>query len=265
MKRIILPILAVVAISFTAAITALQILPHLPSEARNYPMPQKTIARLYAPVLLYHHIDKSESHSPYYVSPETFDREMKWLKDNGYTVVSYFDFYEGYAATGTLPKKPVVITFDDGKLDQYKNAFPILKKYGYPATFFIATDQIATGDAMTWEMVKEMSDAGMEIGSHTLDHPSLSKTKPIRLVKYEIRKSRQVLNDKLDISIRFFTYPSGSYNKETADIVKNSGYLSAATTDHGVYHKLGGDPYQIKRIYVFDDMKSFTRRVKGWE
>lgn len=264
MKTVVV-ILSIFVIAVTASLAVLRILPQLPIEAQNYPLPQKPVTRLYTPVLLYHHVDKSEAKNPYYVSPEIFESQMKWLNDNGYTVVSYMDFYSAYASTGTLPAKPVVITFDDGKLDQYQNAFPILKKYGFVATFFIPTEQIGTGDAMTWGQVKELSDAGMEIGSHTLDHPYLSKTKPARLVKYEIRKSRQVLTMNLDIPIRFFAYPSGAYNKETADIVKNSGYLSAVTTDHGIYHKIGGDPYQIKRIYVFDELRSFTRRVRGWE
>jgi peptidoglycan/xylan/chitin deacetylase (PgdA/CDA1 family) len=262
MKKIILPFLAILSIALTSALVAYQIAPTVSIFAEPA---GPAVRKLSVPILLYHHIATADKPSDYFVSPKTFERQMKWLKDMGYTVVSYADFYAAFIGEKNLPSNSVVITFDDGKRDQYENAYPILKKYGYPATFFIETGAIGEADTMTWEMVKDLADNGMEIGSHTLSHPYLSKTKPLRLVRYEIRKSRQVLTMNLDIPIRFFAYPSGAYTAETAEIVKNSGYLSAVTTDHGIYHRIGGDPYKIRRIYVFDDIKSFIRRVRGLE
>lgn len=218
----------------------------------------------YAPVLMYHHIALKQPEESYYVSPETFKQQMQWLKDNDYHVISYDDFYNRAKSGIPLPDKSAVLTFDDGDEDQYQNAFPILKQFNYPATFYIITARVGGQGYMTWEQIAEMAKAGMTIGSHSVNHKEMAKLNVDQL-RFELTQSKVILEQHLGIPIKYFCYPGGSYSLQVSAEAKTAGYLSATTTHHAVFHdiKNPGDLFTITRIHIDDEMPSFIQWIQG--
>lgn len=218
----------------------------------------------YAPVLMYHRIGLVRPQQSYYVSPEIFEKQMQWLKDQDYHVISMQEFQNAISCGNDLPENPTVITFDDGDIGQYENAFPILKKFGYTATFYIITDAIGDSSYMTWDMLKELRDSGMTIGSHTTTHPNVTGLWQYGL-GVELLGSKNVLEKELGEPVLYFAYPGGSYSKFATDNVKEYGYLNAVTTSHAAFHDIRtkDDFYTLKRIHVDDEMKSFTEWIQG--
>lgn len=217
---------------------------------------------LYAPVLMYHRVAPKLGQSPYYVSPDIFDEQMAWLRDNGYTVISYDTFFQGFLGKIKLPARPVVLTFDDADDDHYTNAFPILKKYGYTGTFFVPVNFVGTKGHATWKNLQEMVMAGMDIESHSMTHPSLDGLSFGQL-DFELGQSKKILEKNLGISVKYFAYPGGSYSKPTLEAMTRAGYLSAATTKHHVYHPEKSSPFLISRMHIDSDMISFVGFVTG--
>lgn len=224
---------------------------------------QTNKTNIYAPILLYHHIAKKTPQNSYYVSPEIFEKQLKWLKENNFKVISMDELYQGISGKNSLPKKPVVITFDDGYVDNYKNAFPLLKKYAYTATFFVKTNTIGKGD-MSWQMLKEMQDAGMTIASHSMSHQDLKKMK-IEDVDRELLGSKQVLEKNLGVEVKYFSYPLGAFSSQTAAEVKKIKYLAAFTVIHRVNQniKTENDYYKLPRVHIDDEMPTFIDWVQG--
>ncbi len=217
---------------------------------------------LHVPILMYHHIVKRKTHDPYSVSPEVFDRQMNWLKQNNYQVITYADFYQAMLKKTILPAKSVVITFDDGDIDQYTSAWPILKKYHYSALFYITTNFIGHTHWMNWKMLKDLADNNMEIGGHTMSHPNLAKLAAIDQQR-ELIVSKKILEKNLKIKINFFAYPGGAYGTSTVALLQKAGYISAATTQHNVFHRPTENLYLVSRIHIDDDLASFIQFVKG--
>lgn len=217
---------------------------------------------IYAPILMYHHIAPKIGDNPYYVSPDIFAQQMAWLKDNHYNVISLEKFYNGVYGNELLPEKPVVLAFDDGNRDQYTNAVPVMKKYGYTGTFYIITNNVNLGGYFTWDMLKEMVKDGMDIESHTVHHPSLGTLDETQN-EYELSKSKEVLESKLGISVKHLAYPGGSFSNITIAVLKKLGYLSATTVIHGQYHTKDQSPYKIHRMHIDSDMESFVGFVTG--
>ncbi|MDP3683225.1 MAG: polysaccharide deacetylase family protein, partial [Ignavibacteria bacterium] len=143
-----------------------------------------------APILLYHHISTSSDtqDSRYNIPPEKFEEQMKWLFDNGYQTITVSDLTNLIYNGGEIPQRPVVITFDDGNIDNYNNALPILKKYGFVATFYVVQIYVNGTDMISADQLKELIHAGWEIGSHSKTHahlPAISED----LLPEEIRMS----------------------------------------------------------------------------
>ena len=224
----------------------------------------KTQSLVSVPILMYHHVALKRPQSSYYVSPETFDDQMAWLKDNGYQVISYDAFYQALANQGELPAKAAVITFDDGNLNQYINAYPILKKYGYSATFFVTIKYLDQPGFMTWKMLKEMSANGMTIASHTYTHRLLTKLDD-NTVYQDMKNSKDILEKELGKPVVYLAYPGGDYNTSTISMAKKAGYLSALSTRHGIIHDYNKSNYFFKfqRVHIDDELPSFIDWVQG--
>src|SRR5258706_14495245 len=114
-----------------------------------------------------------------------------------------------------LPDKPIVLTFDDGYRDAYEIAFPLLKKYGLTGTFYVVPGFVGEPAYVTWGELKEMQQAGMEIGAHTMHHPFLTRLSSVNAFR-EIFMSRLLLASQLEVPITTFAYP---YNDHNARIV----------------------------------------------
>ena len=183
--------------------------------------------KVVCPILLYHHISQpnSSATSTYYISPEDFEIQMKALRDWGYTSISISQLVEAILHGARLPNRPVVITFDDGNLDVYTNAFPIMQKYGFTGVMYIVANELHADGYIDVDHIQEMAAAGWEVGSHSMTHAHLPDAHD-RLY-YEINQSRIELEGVLGLPVRSFAYPYGEMNTTVSTQVQSYGYTSA--------------------------------------
>lgn len=214
------------------------------------------------PILVYHHIDGRAQLELTTVSPQSFDQQMAYIKKNGFKVMSFNELVEDTRQGIKIPPKSVVLSFDDGYEDNFTHALPILKKYGFSGIFFLPSDLIGKEGFMTWDQVRVMVQNGMEIGSHTETHIYLPTYPSLDRVVEEIRGSKTTLEKELKIEIKYFCYPSGGFDDQIKEFLKQAGYKGACTTNRGEdrYNK---DVYELKRIRMKDNNTSnFDMRAK---
>jgi peptidoglycan/xylan/chitin deacetylase (PgdA/CDA1 family) len=210
----------------------------------------------------------------YAVSPAKFRRQMQCLKFLGYTPVSLDDLYSNYLNNdGELLDKPIVITFDDGYMDNYKNAFPVLTEYNFPAAIFMVSGFAETSNKwdipngypeeplMGWRELQEIVKGGVTVGSHTVNHPRLTQLVSGE-AKKEIEDSKKSLEDGLGMPINHFAYPYGDMSEPIVDMVKAAGYETACSVRAG-FNMENADPFILKRIGIFgeDSLWRFALKV----
>ena len=176
-------------------------------------------------VLLYHSVSKeiTDTTIATLMPFETFEWQMRFLRDAGYTAVTVSEMFDSLSE-GTLPEKTVAITFDDGYLNIYEEVFPLLKELGFPATTYIVGRTIDAPKSLTGEMLREMYEAGWEIGSHSMSHGDLPSTEDLN---YEICFSRQAISSASGIPLEdvvSFAYPYGSADERTMTKVYKCGF-----------------------------------------
>jgi peptidoglycan/xylan/chitin deacetylase (PgdA/CDA1 family) len=194
-------------------------------------------------ILLYHHVAPIESAPKqadrvrdngwsFTHSPEAFEFQMRELRRRGYRCVSLGQLVDEIQATGKEGHDSVVVTFDDGWVDNYVNAFPLLKKLGLPATFFVTTRQTTDGRSdsgrMNCDQLREMAAQGMTIGSHTRSHPDLTRI-PEASARDEIAGSKADLERTLGVPVDFLAYPGGAFNTRVAEMAREAGYRAACS------------------------------------
>lgn len=177
------------------------------------------------PILMYHHIAISRYSSQYYVSPQQFNEQLTLLADWGYTAITTSMLVQAINSGGELPQRPIIITFDDGNVDNYTKAFPIMKEHGFTGVLYIVGNYIDADYYMTSWQIQEMLASGWELGSHTMNHLALVKAQPEQRM-YEIRTSRTFLEDKFNIVVTTFSYPEGEYDCGVMNAVYEAGYES---------------------------------------
>lgn len=218
---------------------------------------------LRVPILTYHSISPhTDAQSPlqrfYDVAPDSFIREMQYLKDAGYVVISLDFLVRALDQNITLPPKSVILTFDDGWQNQYSYAFPILKKYGFTATFFIYTNAIGHDYFLTWDQVRVLNDSGMTIGGHTESHTYLLSIHDENRLRKEIIGGKGIIEDQIHQKIYLFAYPYGDYNDNIIKVVKDAGYIAARSAHAGVSNTKA-DIYKLKAVDVTDDFDAFVQ------
>jgi peptidoglycan/xylan/chitin deacetylase (PgdA/CDA1 family) len=184
------------------------------------------------------------------VPPERFESHLRYLQEQGYTSISLGDLVYHLTRGMPLPPKPIVLTFDDGYADNYTNAFPLLQKYGFRATFFVITDFVTEERPgyMTWPQLKEVLAAGMEVGSHGRDHPDL-RGKPLDYLVWQALGSKETIEHHLGVTPRFVAYPSGSYDDQTIAVFQSAHFWAGLTTHQGDEHR-SDRLFELKRIRV---------------
>lgn len=205
-------------------------------------------------VLMYHSISESESNS-LCVSAGQFERELRWLREKGYHSVGINDFARAISGSeeAEIPERAVLITFDDGYLDNYTNAAPLLKQYGYTATFFIITELVGSPGYMSYAQIAELLAEGHSAGSHSAHHHDLTTLS--REGQYaELSESKRQLEEELGIEVIAFCHPSGRYDDTTIDLLSEAGYTLAFTTKSGLARRRDG-LFELKRIRVWNGMK----------
>jgi peptidoglycan/xylan/chitin deacetylase (PgdA/CDA1 family) len=224
----------------------------------NTPTPTLTPTWIYreaglveAPILLYHHVEGDVSYSRYYVSVPDFQAQMQALHDWGYTVIPISLLLETLIHGGELPEKPIVITFDDGNRDIYENAFPIMQEFGFPGGFYIVANRLHSGkDIAQVPELKEMVEAGWEIGSHGYTHTDL--TLDHSYVQYEIQQSKLDIEKALDIKVETFAYPFGTIDPYLAQKVHDYGYRAGMGLGTSWTHTWG-TLFYLERIEIYGD------------
>jgi peptidoglycan/xylan/chitin deacetylase (PgdA/CDA1 family) len=189
------------------------------------------LAKKQVPVLCYHQIrawksNDSESTKDYVVAPETFKEHIKMLADSGYTSILPDQLYEYLSLGKTLPKKPVMITFDDTDVEQFTLAAPELKKYGFKGVFFIMTVSIGRPRYMSSDQIKSLSDAGHVIASHTWDHQNFKKYTAEDWIA-QVDKPTKRLEEITGKKITYFAYPFGLWNADGIPELKKRGFKAA--------------------------------------
>jgi peptidoglycan/xylan/chitin deacetylase (PgdA/CDA1 family) len=230
--------------------------------------------RVRIPILMYHQVSRLQDGTGSLtdcVSPERFEDQMRALSEAGYRVVSLAHLVNGGDRFEICPprRQLVVLTFDDGLRDQFVNAYPILRRYGFSATFFLVAGHVGTEGMgrlpISWDEARALADNGMEIGSHSFSHRSLGCME-VREAAAEIRRSREMLEKRLGVQVVFFAYPFGSpsygdFDRGIQEILRRSGYHGACTTVVG-RNSRGADPFELRRIPVEEGDGPFRLRCK---
>ena len=219
------------------------------------------------PILLYHQVNDIDKNSMT-LTVEQFDAQIKYLIDEGYTIITPTELLDAWDGKGTLPNKPAVITIDDGHIEIYKNVFPILQKYNVKATIFVITDFINLyPNYLTWDQVREMQESGLvDIGSHTLNNKNLTQIRSRDKLWDQIYGSKQAIEWYLKKPVQFIAYPGGQYDEGVAQMSKEVGYRAGFTLDYNLTHKLP-QHYLLARIPIYgSNSHTFLRfqlRLKG--
>lgn len=194
-----------------------------------------------------------------YVTPRMFRFQMWYLKAAGFRVVPLNEIL-GILNGSANDEKLIAITFDDGFLDFYENAFPVLRQHNYPSTVFIVSDLAGKENLwdykeigvkkqlLGWDRIIEMKNNNVVFGSHTKTHPFLSRLSS-KEMEEEISDSRKEIEEKLGVPVEYFCYPYGDYNDTVSDKVAKAGYLAAFTTKRGFVHQ-GDNRFDIRRCFV---------------
>ncbi len=220
------------------------------------------------PILMYHEVsavgDSKEevrhTNPSYVLSVSKFREQMQYLHANGFNTVTLQDVLDG---TGSQEQNSVVLTFDDGWMSNYTNAFPIFNNMGLTATIFVITDFIGTAKYMNWNQLKEMAEAGISVQSHTAGHSALS-TLSGGEIKHELERSKATIEDHLGLSVDFLSAPHGMIDKSVIDIAGSIGYRGICTSEPGFRHGCG-NPAIFKRVNITGScrMSDFKGIVRG--
>lgn len=223
------------------------------------------------PILMYHMVKKTlqPEERAKHLSEKTFRRQMRALARAGYVSVSLPDVRRAFAGEGQLAAKPVVITFDDGYLDNYETAFPILRETGMTATIFLPTalldekkNNIFNGHPlMSWPQIGEMRRAGISFAAHTATHPRLTSLATEEMAE-ELRRSREEIEGRLDGACEDMAYPYGDFDDRVREEARRAGYGTACSVRIGLNHP-GDDLLSLKRISIVDEdgTRRFLRKI----
>jgi peptidoglycan/xylan/chitin deacetylase (PgdA/CDA1 family) len=210
--------------------------------------------------LMYHHIgDDPNADRRYVVSEQNFAAQLAHLQEDGYEVVSV-----GHALTQPESHtRRVVITFDDGSASDYLTAAPLLRRYGFGATFYVVPGLLGHSGFMTEAQTIEMMRWGFEIGSHSMSHRYLTDLDTLTLHD-EIVGSKRRLEQLLGRRVRHFACPGGRVDWRVRRVVQEAGYDSLATSRAGVNHG-GSDAYRLSRVAMYNNTSAadFRRLCSG--
>jgi peptidoglycan/xylan/chitin deacetylase (PgdA/CDA1 family) len=237
---------------------------------------------------MYHQVSTQvhPSFHKYTVTARTFAAQMSWLARAGYRAVTLGAVLSARRAGAAVPRRSVVITFDDGFRDCWEHAVPVLHGHGFNATFFLVAGLVGGCSTwlleevgielalMNWPMVNELAAAGFECGAHSMTHPRLTGL-TISECRRELEEPRRLLEERLGCPIVHFAYPFGHYDQRVQAMVAEAGYHSACSVRSGMsgpdddifaLHRvpiLGGDSLGdfICRLHTAQSLSGLARRV----
>ena len=202
--------------------------------------------QVHLPIMMYHYISNTPANNvlklSLTVTPALFSQQLDYLKQQGYQTITFNQLLDALYYDGPLPKKPIILTFDDGYADAYHVALPILKAHGYSGMFYIISGKVGWQGYMNWNQLHSLYASGMQIGSHSVHHLDLGieYSNSPQVAQQEVQQSQKTLEQKLGILIQQFCYPSGApfktgslyLQQHIMTMLVATGYVGA-TTDPG--------------------------------
>ncbi len=247
-------------------------------EAKIQRVYERAFARVHSPasipVLMYHRVletPSAETSHGIWVSAKQFSSHLKSLKRRGFKTITFRDYDQFLRGKGTLPRKPIILTFDDGYEDNYRIAFPLLQRFGFSAVVYAVTDldrrtnfwdkDELPAKLMSPPQLSELHRSGIEIGSHTVTHPRLPMV-PLENALCEMRNSKDALEQLLGSDVLSFAYPYGALTQDVKECVDEAGYRFAVAADSGPFD-FYQDFLEIRRTQVFPwtDLVGFWKKT----
>ncbi len=214
------------------------------------------------PVLLYHKIDHPTPDVKIrgaFTSPKRFAKQISYLKKQGFVFYTAAELIKHHGEHGEFPSRGIAVTFDDGWKDNFTHAFPVMRELGIKATIFLVasligkvSDQVtAEGEGprehLSAENIVEMSEYGIEFGSHSLTHLLLNQASPAEIEK-EVTESKIYIENLLQKPCETFAYPAGFFTGEAKKVVSDAGYKSAFSTVYGDSND--ADLFELNRVEI---------------
>lgn len=208
------------------------------------------------PVLYYHSV-RDPAENEVTITSENLKKQLEYIKNQGYTTLTLNQFKNYLLNNSSIPKKSILITFDDGYMDNYYNAFPILKSLNMVATIFCITSNLDGSYYLSKEAINEMSSYGIDIESHTVNHLKLDQLTYEEQLK-ELKESKSTLESITGKEVDAIAYPFGNFNDDSVKAAKDAGYTLAFTTKRGLSDR-NDNMLKLDRIYINSnyDMNTF--------
>ncbi len=200
------------------------------------------------PIILYHHINVPVTNIRFYVTHEHFDEQLKLLSEQGYTTISTQTLVAAITKGADLPARPIIITFDDGNIDTYTTAFPIMQRYGFTGVIYIVGSYVGAEQYMSADQIKEMAAAGWEVGSHSMTHADLALIDPEK-ARYEIVNSKKYLEKMLGVPVNTIAYPFGNSSVNINDYAYAAGYIAGMSLGNSSSHG-AGNLFVLQRLDI---------------
>ena len=217
---------------------------------------------------MYHHIDTAPAGAnavrrDLSVSPKKFEEQLQYLRQQGYESITLNDLVLHLTRGTPLPPKPIILTFDDGYIDAYIHAFPLLKHFGFSGTFFLISAPVDANnpDFLSWDHVLEMHQAGMRFEPHSYDHPDM-RNRGFQFVVFQILAPKEAIEARTGEPCHFFAYPSGRYDDYVIEVLRSADYWGGVLTAQGATHS-SGDIFTLRRVRVqgADGLDDFIRNL----
>ncbi|MGW0121938.1 polysaccharide deacetylase family protein [Streptomyces sp. NPDC003327] len=205
------------------------------------------------------------------VTPEAFAAQMDVVAQRGFTPLTTAALAAAWRTGGPLPERPLLITFDDGYEGVHRHALPVLARHAFASTVFVSTGWLrgrheqggALDTMLDWRQVRELAEAGTEIGGHSHSHPQLDQLDAERL-RFETLRCREIVAEELGTAPVSFAYPYGYSSRRVRDTVREAGFTQALAVGNALARRRQG-PYALERVTVrrSTDIEEFTRLVEG--
>lgn len=211
------------------------------------------------PILVYHNLGP-QAKGRLTIAAKSFEEQMRYLKSQGFRVVSLKEFLEFVSLKRQLPQKSVVLTFDDGYKSFLQFAYPVLKELGFVATLFVYTDYVGTGaNALSWADLKKLAEEGFQIEAHSKSHGDLRRAAGesteafTRRMRAEMVQPREIFAKNLGYVPQTLAYPFGRQDDAVVQKTSENGYLAAFTVRRQGNPSFA-EPLRIHRSQIYSEM-----------
>ena len=216
------------------------------------------------PILMYHVVEKPPASAPYpdlYVPRDELEAQVRWLAEAGYTAVTLGQVVDAWNGVGSLPPRPVVLSFDDGYRSHARAARAVLRRHRWPGVLNLDLSNLAPSWGIAPAGVRRLVAEGWEIDAHSMSHADLTHLGGAALAR-EVAGSRREIRRLFGITPRFFCYPAGRYDADVIAAVEAAGYEAATTTEFGLASR-AGSRFRLARVRVSrgDGARGLARKL----